>query len=179
MREDGQIRELLREAQRCDRQLLSTLSPMTSEQLERTFNRLILEGRVRSAVRLITERTGGGVLNPADEAHGKQGPLGKTVFDELQEKHPEQQPVNPAAFIDCNELAPIERVDITGVHIERVARKLFGSAGPSGNDSEQWRAFLLRFGRASARLREAVAASTRRHANEVILWTDLRVDLGG
>ena len=90
MWEDGQLKELLHEAQRCDRQLISSLSPMTSEQVERTFARLMLEGRVRSAVRLLTERNGGGVLDPSGEAQGKKGPLGKTVFEVLQEKHPDQ-----------------------------------------------------------------------------------------
>ena len=52
---------------------------MTLEQLERMFNRLMLEGRVHSAVRLMTECSGGGVLDPEAEAQGKTGPLGKSV----------------------------------------------------------------------------------------------------
>ena len=68
-------------------------------------------------------------------------------------------------------------MDITGAHIEHVAKRLFGSAGPCGTDSDHWRAFLLRFGNASTRLREAVTASTRRHANEVVPWSDIRAFL--
>ena len=101
MWENGHISELLREAQRCDTQLLTSMCPMSPEQIERTFNRLMLEGRVRSAVRLITDRCGGGVLDPGGEAHGKAGPLGRTVNDVLQEKHPEQQPADPRAFLEC------------------------------------------------------------------------------
>ena len=71
----------------------------------------------------------------------------------------------------------MEHVDITNSHIEKVARRLFGSAGPRGTGSEQWRSFLLRYGPASARLCEAIAASTRRHANEVVPWNDMRAFL--
>ena len=66
-------------------------------------------------------------------------------------------------------------VDVPGISriYIHVAKRLFGSAGPCGTDSDHWRAFLLRFGNASTRLREAVAASTRRHANEVVPWSDI------
>jgi len=177
MWEAGQLKQLLHEALRCDRQLASSLTPMSSEQIERTFARLMMEGRIRSAVRLLTDRLGGGVLDPSAEAQGKDGPLGKTVFDVFQEKHPPQRQADPSAFIQCDELPPLEKVDITSAHIEKVARRLFGSAGPSGTDSEQWRSFLLCYGNASSRLREAVAASTRLHANEVVPWDDMRAFL--
>ena len=175
--EAGRLPELLSEAQRCDKQLSQSLSPMTPEQLERTFNRLMLEGRIRSAVRLLTERGAGGTLDPETEAQGKHGPLGKSVLDVLQEKHPPQRVVDPGAFQECETLPLLTEVDITAAHIEIVARRLFGSAGPSGTDSGQWRTFLLRFGTASNRLREAVASSTRRHANEIVPWTDMRAFL--
>ena len=71
-------------------------------------------------------------------------------------------------------LPPLEQVAITSVHIKSVAKRLGGSAGHSGTDLTQWSSFLLRYGIASARLREAVAASTRRHANEVVPWADIR-----
>ena len=174
MWEAGQLKELLQEAQRCDRQLTTSITPMSPEQVERTFARMMMQGRVPSAVRLLTDRLGGGVLDPGAEAQGKDGGLQKTVFDILQEKHPPQKHADPRAFIQCEELPLLEDVDITSSHIEQVARRLFGSAGPSGTDSEQWRSFLLRFGNASSRLREAVAASTRLHANQVVPWDDMR-----
>ena len=77
---------------------------MSQEKIEQTLNRLMLEGRVRSAVRRITDRVGGGVLDPDDDTRGKSGPLGKSVYGVLQDKHPVQQPVDPDAYIDCDEL---------------------------------------------------------------------------
>ena len=78
-----------------------------------------------------------GVFDLKAEAHGKNGPLGISVFDVLQEKHPEQRPVDPSAFIECEELLLLEQVNVAAGHIEKVTRCLFGSAGPSGTGSEQ------------------------------------------
>ena len=71
---DGHVgsREMT-QARCCDKQLVSTSGPKMSEQVERTFNRLILQGRVCSAVRLLTERGGGRVLDPRQEV-GRQAP---------------------------------------------------------------------------------------------------------
>lgn len=175
--DSGRLQELLHEAERCDKQLTTTHLPMTTEHVERIFNRLMLQGKVRSAVRFLTERSGGGVLDLHAEAHGKSGPLGRSVLDVLEEKHPSQREVVRTAFVECDELPPLEHVDITAAHIETVARRLHGGAGPSGTDSSQWRSFLLRYGKASARLREAVASSTRYHANEVVPWDRIRAFL--
>lgn len=172
--EAGELRTLLREAQRCDRQFAAQPKPMEREQLERTFNRLVLQGRVRAAVRLLTDRSGTTVLDPDAEALGKSGPLGKTCFDVLCEKHPQQRPPDASAFVECDELPSREFVHITSAHVETVARRLQGGAGPSGTDAEQWRSFLLRYGKASERMREAVASLTRRHANEVVPWASIR-----
>ena len=61
-----------------------------SKQVKHTFNRLMLQGRVLSAVRLLTERGGGEVFDPRQKAQGKTGPLGRFVFEVMQEKHPDQ-----------------------------------------------------------------------------------------
>ena len=71
---------------------------MTPEQLYRMFNRLILEGRVCSAMRLMTEQGSGGVLDLEVKAEGKTGPMGKSVYDVTQAKHPTQRPPDPSAF---------------------------------------------------------------------------------
>ena len=104
----------------------------------------------------------------------KDGPLGETVFEVMQEKHPAQRTPDRTAFIPCDNLPPLEHVDVTSAHIEMVARSLRGGAGPSGTGADQWKAFLLRYGKASERLREAVASSTRLHANQVVPWDDIR-----
>ena len=108
MWEAGKLSELLQEAQRCDKQLSASLGPMTLEQLERTFNQLMLEGRVCSAMRLMTECGGGGDLDPEDEAQGKTGPLGKSVYEVLQAKHPTRRSPDPSSFLENESLPPLQ-----------------------------------------------------------------------
>ena len=118
MWEAASLSVLLQEAQRYDKHLMLGTNPMSPEQLERMFNRLMMEGRVRSAVRDVTDCTGGGTLDPADKAQGVNGPLGKSVFEVLQEKHPSQRAVELSAFLECETLPPLKHSDINATHIE-------------------------------------------------------------
>ena len=54
------------------------------ESTARDYNNRVLSGRIRSAVRALTNRRGGGVLQP-DELCSKSG---KTVLRVLRSKHP-------------------------------------------------------------------------------------------
>ena len=58
--------------------------------------------------------------------------------------------------------------------IKKVAHSLSGSAGVSAIDALQWQDLLLKHSRASERLREAIASLTRRLANSLVLWDDIR-----
>ena len=80
MWEARRLAKLLQETQWCDKQLASSMSPLTPEQLERIFSRLMMEVRVSSAVRPLTKRGGINVLDPEAGAHGDNGLLGKSVF---------------------------------------------------------------------------------------------------
>ena len=59
----------------------------------------MLQGRVRAAVRVLTEQGSAGVLDPLSEAHDKGGTTGKTVYEVLSEKHPQRRPADPTAFV--------------------------------------------------------------------------------
>ncbi|CEM17620.1 unnamed protein product [Vitrella brassicaformis CCMP3155] len=98
----------------------------------RQFRRLIDKGKVRQAVRLLTEREGGGALDPNDLAEAD--PAGRTVREVLESKHPAQSDPDPSCFLD-RPLPPLTQVEITANHIERAARATKGGAGPVGGES--------------------------------------------
>ena len=82
--------------------------------------------------------------------------------------------MNPKDSINYSELPAHVDVDITAANIERAARKLRGGAGPSGLDAIHWQSFLLRYGKHSEGLREAMATVTRRLANSLVNLEDVR-----
>jgi hypothetical protein len=170
MWKDDLLEELIQEVESCDRKLPTGVTEMSETQAIAVFSRLILQGKIREAVRFLTNRSeSGGVLKPDDDA-GK----GKTVWEVLESKHPDQVDPDPEAFLECNDLPTLVEIDVTAEHIQKVAHSLSGSAGVSALDAAQWQDLLLKRGGASERLREATAALTRRLANSIVLWDDIR-----
>ena len=144
---------------------------MTDDKALSIFTRLLLSGKIREAVRFITERQeSGGVMLPTEDAIK---PTGKTVLEVLQLKHPEQAEPHIDAFVECEELPAILEVTITEEHIRKTAHKLSGSAGPSGADSTLWQSMLLKYGNHSKELCEAMAMLTERQANNILEWEEV------
>ena len=183
MWEDGLYDALMHDAERCDRTFGHGNNARRQEQecahTERIFHRLMIEGKVRSAVRWITERERGGLLKATDvttakDSHGQNAEM--SVLEALRLKHPE--PADPGvsqpAFLPYPAPPPMVDLDITGGHIKTVARWLRGGAGPGGSDSSAWQAWLLRFGGQSERLRDAVAQLARVIANGLVPWEVIR-----
>lgn len=99
----GYFEALLHEAQRCDAALCVRRYRHDDEHSARVFTRLML---CREAVRLITERTTGGMLGTEDIVEG----TGKTVFEILKEKHSSPPKSDPS---HCASLPPLIDIDIT------------------------------------------------------------------
>ncbi|KAF6212999.1 hypothetical protein GE061_010712 [Apolygus lucorum] len=170
--EGGKYDELIQEAERCDRKLNGPRRKEDGDHKVRIFTRLVMQGRLRDATRWLTERSGGGVLNPYDlQADGS------TVLDALKKKHPAQFCPDLSTFEIRESLPMLIEVDVSASHIEKIAHSLKGSAGPSGTNAEQWRSMLLRFGAHSSRLREAVAHLVRTLANGVVEWNQVKAML--
>ena len=64
-------------------------------------------------------------MSPYDEVHSE----GRTVFDGLKEKHPDQTPFDEHELEDGDkELPALMDVSVTSGHVERVARALHWGA---------------------------------------------------
>jgi hypothetical protein len=125
---DNQYDVLLQEAVRCDRQLCKgptvTKKPPNTDHIETIFTKLMLQGKVRDAIRWVTERSTGGVLNPSSVI--VSGDEQKTVLEILKEKHPyPKEPGSDILMEITSEGIPLMvDLDITSSHVETVARRL-------------------------------------------------------
>ena len=168
---DGHFDLLVQEADRCDGGLKhSRRVNLTGDDVVRIFSRLMLQGKVKAAVRWATERTRGELLMPTDVVDNTSG---TTVLDVLRQKHPSARPPKASSLVPCDVLPLFEDVEITGSHLLFVAHRIQGGAEPGGCDAGHWRDVLLRFGAYSSRLRDAVAALARRLLNSIVPWEDI------
>ena len=99
---------------------------------------------------------------------------GDFVFDTLKVKHPDARDVlveNLPTFESCPDLIEVE---VAGENVEQTAKRLSGSAGPSGIDSISMSHWLLKFGGANARLRKSIASMIKGLANGHLPWAAYR-----
>ena len=130
----------------------------TPKQRAKVFYTKVRARNLRTAVRYITDREGGGVLAP-DEIDGKSG------IDALRDKHPPMREHGESAKHTYDITPSLIDLDITEDTVESVASKISGSAGLSGMDSVQLKHLLLQHGGASKKLRQVVAKFARWFAN--------------
>ena len=69
---------------------------------------------------------------------------GQTVPNVLKSKYPNPQRIFTYALVD-GQMPDVESVVVTSGMIEKSARTIRGSAGPSRGDAELWRDALFRF----------------------------------
>ncbi len=140
----------------------------------RAFNGQVLSGRLRKAVRNLTNRDQGGVMDP----HDLCTKTGRPVLEVLQSKHPAPRPT------DIHEDNSFEKystppptaipLDVSADHVEKIASRLSGAAGVDGIDGVELRNWLLRFGEHSLRLRQAMADTVAWLANTHPPWAAYR-----
>ena len=108
-------------------------SPAEEEaSLSRSFSRLMAQGKVKAALRLLSSQSKGKVLNPDNIASGVESAEAqpKAVLDTLKEKHPEASAISWDAVLD-SEPAPSHPVvfeRLTGDTIRHAALALPGSS---------------------------------------------------
>ena len=121
------------------------------------FSKLMMEGRVRVALKLLSEDTGSGPMSLDEIVDDSSG---KSVRDVLEDKHPDPEPVHAEVLLEEDtsnvEFYPAvitaETIRISALHTQ-------GAAGPSGMDALSWRRLCTAFGKKSC---SALAAVTRR-----------------
>jgi hypothetical protein len=101
-------------------QLAKARGDSTPEQRAKTYARLVLQGKLRAAVRWITEREMGGILQP-DERDAKTG---DTVLEVLESKHPDAKIPDASDFQAYDSLPELVELDITEEVCCKVARRL-------------------------------------------------------
>ena len=144
------------------------VSCVSEQQTVRRFTKLIMQGKVKAALRLISEEWKGALLLldtqlPTDEHQ----PEPITVRDELLKKHPPGQPAHPDTILYPDPRAPpvflpviFECLD--GAAIRSAALHTNGSAGPSGLDAIGWRRLCTSFQTSSTDLCNSLALVARK-----------------
>lgn len=177
----GQFDELLREGRVIQQRLLRQADHRAQrtgrtddEHLSRTFSKLMLVGKVKSALRLLSQPGRGRLLSLDDAviSGGKE----MTAREVLLAKHPPAAPADPAALLtDTPPLShPVLFDRLDGAMIRSSALHSQGSAGPSGLDASNWRRLCTMYHGSSQRLCNAIAAVGRRLATTYLHPDGLR-----
>ena len=133
--------------QACEEYLTFARREETVEHRAQTYHSLVLRRKLRMAVRWITERDTGGLLQPRERCTK----TGYRVMEVLRTKHLEAQTPTAASLDSYPGLPPeLTPVDITKDTVTAVAGRLSGGAGPGGTDSVSLQHWILRLRAASA-----------------------------
>ena len=164
---NGDIEPLLSECRCLQNRLAKNNEPNDEEVISRNFSKMMMMGKVNSALRYLSQKTSGGVLGLDDLIPVKDGSSPRTVRDILHDLHPAaKDPVEESLLKDTpsNSLPfdPILFESLDGSRIRDSALRCRGSAGPSGLDSLAWRRMCCSFKQASAELCTALAGVCRR-----------------
>ena len=112
---------------------------------------------MREALQFVRDREKGGEFcNLTNWPADRTGTIDETVTSVLEGKHLSEIIPSCATLETYEETHIFIPVDITEEALESVARKLLGSSGPGGTDSEALQGWLLKFGEYITRLRTSV-----------------------
>ena len=140
---------------------------LTPEQLAKNFATKVQRDGVTRAIRWLCDRDGGTVLSPDDIDSKSKKPVSEVLID----KHPElRRDVAVTTLEEYNSVPEFQEVIITDETVERVAKKLTGSAGLVNFDSTAMKRLLLNHGGASRALRHSIAKFASWLSNENVPW---------
>ena len=161
---DGDLESLLIEGHTIQSRIKTQHFPRSSKDMARWFANLMFTGKVRDAIRLLSENKNGGVLSLDSRVEGRP------VKDILIDKHPPSKPPTPLALFS-NPLPPIFHPivfdSITSDLIRSTALHISGSFGPSGLDGSAWKRLCTSYHH-STDLCSALASLSRRICTEYV-----------
>ena len=154
--EEGKFGELLKEGRAIQEKLKQPMKRIENyEELAKKFAKLMMEGKVHAALRLLDKRAADGVINMTEE-----------VFRELQKLHPDGKEAKDEILLtgEVPFFDPVIFSNIDESSIASAAIRTRGAAGPSGMDADQWRRILIskNYGAVGKDLREAIAKMTQK-----------------
>ncbi len=134
---------------------MNTGRKQDDEQNARIFSKLMMEGKVKSVLRFISDISKGVVLS-LDQTVPDNRPL--KVRDELRSKHPSAKPIQENSLF----YGPIDSIDPDDSLIHTAALRISRAAGLSGLDAKGWKRLCSSFQGASKDLCDSMAAVARR-----------------
>ena len=163
---NGDLKHLLSECEEIQKRMHR--SKREEEAIIRGFTRLMMEGNVKKAMKLIDE----------DSQITGVHTMSEDVKQTLQAKHPKGKEASPEALLpgEAPRAEPVIFEVIDGAAIQLAAKNTSGSGGPSKIDSEVWRHMLCSkaFGALSVELADAVALLARRICTEDVPYDHVR-----
>ena len=161
----GDIPLLIQEGRCILRYLHNRPRPSDDIAIAHNFGKMMEQGKVKSALRYLSQNSTGGVLNLDDmipsASSGSEQVL-RSSRDVLQDKHPNGKIPDLSSLhtssSETNILNPILFENLNADTIRNAAMHTQGSAGPSGLVSFAWRRLCCSFGSASHDLCSALAA---------------------
>ena len=158
------IHELLKEGNCIQRHLQTSSRRPQKKNRTKLFTQFMTRGKVKDAIRLLSETQRGGVLKLTDLVNSGSEEE-KSVLDILHEKHPKNQPPFPETLVTSTDseyfsYAIFQALDADA--IRRAALHTGGAAGPSGVDAVTWRRWCTCYNTKSAALCRSIASVGQR-----------------
>ena len=159
---NGDLSGIMEECREIQKRLTHK-SERKQESSRKAFCRLMLQGKVGQAIKFI---------NNEDSVIGVHK-LTEDIKNILSEKHPKGEDISPEALlpdISCSTPQPVMFEGISSESIQRAARALNGSGGPTHVDADTWKYILCSkaYGKAPSQLADAMASVAKRLCVEEI-----------
>ena len=169
---EGSVSSLLDEG-RCIQKHLQFCGVPNKDKAARTFNHLMLQGKVHAALRYLSCHSSGGVLDSNAQVP-ERSPDGSEVLSTtrkiLLDKHPLGKPPDPSILLPdpAHEVNSILFDGLDADAIRAASLHTNGAAGPSGLDATAWRRLCCSFKSASVTLCSALATVGHRICTEAV-----------